>query len=306
MTTPQPNPLELAKQGNVRAITFLINRSLQTKGITAKTTFRDGCLHVMLESSEIPDQATLALFIHKGVINLEVASIQKLRVYGKKIVENRPAWSKEFDLLEQTETVFSTVVNQSFESSNTLQINPSENEETQTLSQVNSTAQSTSSQSNTQNEKVEAKDQVSGSETVIVRQGCFGCLGISFLVIIGLYILGLFVGNNQPTSPASSSPVLSSPVETERSPEELLAVIDGQPQKIAEYAILLDQLMPKCQEDRMLLADMSVKTQELLTQKGARANNLQILNAAYQSVKPYSEPQECAAAFVLIATIVNQ
>jgi hypothetical protein len=56
----------------------------------------------------------------------------------------------------------------------------------------------------------------------------------------------------------------------------------------------------------MLLADMSVKTQELLTQKGASANNLQILNAAYQSVEPYSEPQKCAEAFALIATIVNQ
>jgi uncharacterized protein involved in exopolysaccharide biosynthesis len=86
----------------------------------------------------------------------------------------------------------------------------------------------------------------------------------------------------------------------------LLAVIDGQPKQVAEYAILLDQLMPKCQENRMLLADMSVKTQELLTQKGASANNLQILNAAYQSVEPYSEPQKCAEAFALIATIVNQ
>jgi hypothetical protein len=94
--------------------------------------------------------------------------------------------------------------------------------------------------------------------------------------------------------------------KTKREPEELLAVIDGQPKQVAEYAILLDQLMPKCQENRMLLADMSVKTQELLTQKGASANNLQILNAAYQSVEPYSEPQKCAEAFALIATIVNQ
>jgi len=36
MTTAQPNPVELAKQGDVRAIAFLINRSLQPKGITAR------------------------------------------------------------------------------------------------------------------------------------------------------------------------------------------------------------------------------------------------------------------------------
>ncbi len=307
MTTPQPNPLELAKQGNVQAIAFLINRSLQTKGITAKTLFRDGYLQVMLESTQIPDQETLASFIYKGVITLGITPIKKLRVYGKKIGEDRPGWSKEFDLLEQTETLFSTVGSQSFEPSNTSQLSLSENEKAQTTSQVNSTAQSTSSQSKIQDKKVEAKDQLSAvSEPAMIRQGCFGCLGISFFVIIGLYIFGLFVGTNQPTSPASKSPVLPSPIAIERKPEELLAVIDNQPGRVTEYAILLDQLMPKCQEDRMLLADMSVKTQELLTQKGARANNFQILNAAYQNVKPYNEPQKCAAAFALIATIVNQ
>lgn len=56
MTTAQPNPVELAKQGDVRAIALLINRSLQSKGIVARSVLKDGCLQIMLEATQTPDQ----------------------------------------------------------------------------------------------------------------------------------------------------------------------------------------------------------------------------------------------------------
>lgn len=37
----QPNPVELAKQGDVKAIAFLINRSLHSRGITANVDLKD-------------------------------------------------------------------------------------------------------------------------------------------------------------------------------------------------------------------------------------------------------------------------
>jgi hypothetical protein len=55
MNQTQPNLLELAKQGNAKAIATLINRQLQPKGITAKAAFKDGCLQIMLESAHISD-----------------------------------------------------------------------------------------------------------------------------------------------------------------------------------------------------------------------------------------------------------
>ena len=112
MSNPQPNALELAKQGNVQAIAFLINRALKPKGITAKVALKNGFLQVMLESTRLPDQATLPSFIHRGVTGLEIISLKKLSVYGRKIGEDRPGWSKEFEFSKQSETFPNTVVNQ--------------------------------------------------------------------------------------------------------------------------------------------------------------------------------------------------
>ena len=52
----QPNLLELAKQGDAQAIASVINYLLQPKDITAKVVLKDGCLQVMLESFQVPEQ----------------------------------------------------------------------------------------------------------------------------------------------------------------------------------------------------------------------------------------------------------
>jgi hypothetical protein len=102
MTTVPPNPVELAKQGDVRAIAFLINRSLQSKGVVAKPVLRDGCLQIMLEATQLPDEQTLVPFIYKGVKGLEIASVKMLKVYGRQAGSNSPCWSQEFRLQEQS------------------------------------------------------------------------------------------------------------------------------------------------------------------------------------------------------------
>jgi len=121
MNPPQPNPLELAKQGNEQAIAFLINRSLISKGITAKTALNNGCLQVMLEAAPIPDKQTLAPFIYRGVKGLGVASVQKLKVYGRQAGETRPAWSQEFELSELSENATGKLVGKQTEQTNKTQ-----------------------------------------------------------------------------------------------------------------------------------------------------------------------------------------
>jgi hypothetical protein len=55
MTQAQPNLLELAKQGNAKAIAALINRQLQPKGITAAAirTHKDSCPQMLLKAANI-------------------------------------------------------------------------------------------------------------------------------------------------------------------------------------------------------------------------------------------------------------
>ena len=96
----QPNILELARQGDVQAIASLINRQLQPKDITAKVALREGCLQVMLESTQVPDQQMM-LLIRKGITGLGTTSIERVKVYGRQIGEEFPAWSKEFEIVAQ-------------------------------------------------------------------------------------------------------------------------------------------------------------------------------------------------------------
>lgn len=94
----QPNILELAKQGDAKAIALLLNRQLQAKGITAAASLKDGCLQVMLEAAEAPSQQVLAAWVSKSIAGLGAASIEKVKVYGRQTGAKVPAWSQEFEV----------------------------------------------------------------------------------------------------------------------------------------------------------------------------------------------------------------
>ena len=90
------NALELAKQGNPKAIAALISSKLQPKGITVKVAVKNSCLHIILESAEVPEQRTLMPMIRKGIMGLGIEGVEQLKVYGRCIGETSPAWSKGF------------------------------------------------------------------------------------------------------------------------------------------------------------------------------------------------------------------
>jgi hypothetical protein len=97
-TVTQPNLLELAKQGNTQAITALMNRQLQPKGITVKASFSSGCLMVVAESQELPDQGFLVEFVCKGMINLKAKTIKRVVVRGQATGITKSVWREAFDL----------------------------------------------------------------------------------------------------------------------------------------------------------------------------------------------------------------
>jgi hypothetical protein len=93
--------LELAKQGNLAAITALLNRSLQAKGVQAKVVLQERCLKVMLEAANIPDQQIFASYVFRGISSLSIPSVDTLQVYGRPVGEKKPSWTEAFHL-EQT------------------------------------------------------------------------------------------------------------------------------------------------------------------------------------------------------------
>lgn len=102
----QQNILELAKQGNPKAIASLMNRSLQPDGITTQAVLKDGCLQIMLESAQVPNQQSLVAYISKSMTSLGSGFIRKVKVYGRKTGEDFPTWNQEFEVVVQTVSNF--------------------------------------------------------------------------------------------------------------------------------------------------------------------------------------------------------
>ncbi|MGB8690515.1 MAG: hypothetical protein WCD53_24715 [Microcoleus sp.] len=115
----QQNILELAKQGDAKAIALLLNRQLQPKGITATVAFKDGCLQVMLEATEAPSQQVLAGWVSKSIAGLGAASIEKVKVYGRQTGSKVPAWSQEFEVAGQNLPVANVTQGRASSSENT-------------------------------------------------------------------------------------------------------------------------------------------------------------------------------------------
>jgi hypothetical protein len=94
--------VQLARAGNPKAIAALMNRALQPKGITVKTTFNGECLFVLLESAQVPNQQELSAWFKKGMINLKAPCIHRVKLYGRQAGKKNPAWNKEFELILPT------------------------------------------------------------------------------------------------------------------------------------------------------------------------------------------------------------
>ena len=99
---PQQNVLELAKQGNVKAIAALMNRSLQPKGITVvKAAFKDNRFEILLESAQVPNQQTLVAFVRQRITRLRAEPIKQVKLYVRQIGEEFPAWSQDIEVAGQ-------------------------------------------------------------------------------------------------------------------------------------------------------------------------------------------------------------
>ncbi len=95
----QPNQqqiLAMAKQGSPKAIAILINQLLQPKGITATAGFKDGCLHVILESAPAPNQQDTATYIYKKLCTLKAKFISHVKIYGRELGKKTLLWTQEF------------------------------------------------------------------------------------------------------------------------------------------------------------------------------------------------------------------
>ncbi len=94
----QLNILELAKQGDTNAINTLVSQWLNLPRITPKTSLKQNCLQIMLESIEVPVQQLVVPVICDGLINLGIQSLKNAKIYGRVTGEDLPDWQQEIEL----------------------------------------------------------------------------------------------------------------------------------------------------------------------------------------------------------------
>lgn len=90
--------LELARNGQPDAIATLINRALASQQITATVQLAHGCLEVLLESEQLPNQRAAIATLRQGLLGLGLTNIQQVRLLGKQRQHSTPGWTAEFTL----------------------------------------------------------------------------------------------------------------------------------------------------------------------------------------------------------------
>lgn len=90
---------ELAQQGDPKAIADAINHSLKPKGISADVMRDNGCLHVMMEGDQVPNnQQALVNFVRNGIERLGIENVYTIKVYGRQFGDDLPVWEQEIVL----------------------------------------------------------------------------------------------------------------------------------------------------------------------------------------------------------------
>ncbi|NMG59822.1 hypothetical protein E1H12_15170 [Geitlerinema sp. P-1104] len=88
---------ELARKGDSRAISALLNQQLKASGVRSKAVIKQGCLHVILEAEgDVPDRPSCLEIVRVKVINWEVEGVARVRVYGRQTGNSVAAWQQEF------------------------------------------------------------------------------------------------------------------------------------------------------------------------------------------------------------------
>ena len=88
-------------------------------------------------------------------------------------------------------------------------------------------------------------------------------------------------------------------------PEQNLATIDRKSADTKAYAALLDEVTPKCTEDRATIAALTTQTVNTVNQKGKPITNREMLSELRDALKAQPGKQNCANLYVLVGMAVK-
>lgn len=310
------DPLKAAaRAGDPKALESLMNKSFGSKGITVRVTNSGSLLRVLLRGNTAPDKRVLPV-IRKGLGSIKPAGFDKVIVTAMLIGEG-DAWSEQWDLAG------GSVVD-----SLAAPAPPTSKPVVKTLVSSKKWYQKTwlvvTMLLLFPYAGVPLAWLTQWSKPAKIVSSAIGSLWILILLLNGGTDVEtasepVLVAPPQETVDSAPQyeeadspepqPVAPPPRSTNRSadklPEELLAIIDGVPNSAGIYARLLDRLEPKCNENRMLIADMTVKSVELAGDEGVSTSNLDMLNGLHTALSDVDFEMQCAEVYALVITIMG-
>ncbi|MDT9276850.1 MAG: hypothetical protein P5680_19945 [Limnospira sp. PMC 737.11] len=114
ITDPLPTPtqisdsggtnqvLELAKQGNPKAIASFLNHLVKSKGIHVLAQSKNQCLHLILESQHSFAPESTTQFIHKKLLSLQLQSINIVKIYLRKPGDQSFIWAQKINYVNHS------------------------------------------------------------------------------------------------------------------------------------------------------------------------------------------------------------
>ena len=93
----QTNLIQLAKQGDAKAIADIISYLMQSQGVTAKAALKEDVLELIVEASQVPDQQQSVAQIYNIIHQIQLIFLKKIRIYGKRAGTLSLGWYEEIE-----------------------------------------------------------------------------------------------------------------------------------------------------------------------------------------------------------------
>lgn len=90
----QQKIIELAKQGNPKAIASIVNQEVKPTGVSTIAGWKGQFLHIILESDEVPNEQSFAPFVEEKIISLKSDSLKNVKIHGRQSGNKSVAWTK--------------------------------------------------------------------------------------------------------------------------------------------------------------------------------------------------------------------
>ena len=89
----QQKIIELASQGNPKAVALIMNQLLKEQEIQVIAGNRNGWLHLILESDQIPNQEIVTSLVQQKIASFKSESLKNVKIHGRKLGDKSVAWT---------------------------------------------------------------------------------------------------------------------------------------------------------------------------------------------------------------------